>query len=285
MKLGLAALTKLWAISALGTLITAGQAFAQIGDFEVKPWQREVIECQGWRQKNPVVTIHHCSMAIKHARMSKKKMKSVFAIRGVAYFNEEKYELALADFNHIDEMDPGNYSSYRWRGRIYFEMGAFEKAVGEFSNAIGKKPKYASNYNFRCWALTQIGQAILGLKDCKKSLKLRPNNADTLDSRGLAYHSLGRHKEAIKDYNHAIKRDPKAWSTYLKRARTYVKLGDNAKADEDQKVARKGAQDQSQYDEWVRAIEEAEKNNAHLYQKLGSGKSLLNTLTSGIITD
>jgi len=116
--------------------------------------------------------------------------KTVF-LRGNFYYNQGKYNKALADYNRSLELKPDDPDTLCNRGTTYGELGRYEEAL--------------ASYN--------------------RSLELKPDNPDTLCNRGTTYYKLRMYNEALADYNRALELRPPDPTTLYNRGTTYVKLG------------------------------------------------------------
>ena len=56
--------------------------------------------------------------------------------RGVAYYKEELFDLALEDFDKAIELKPGLARAYADRAIVFQDRGDTEKAIAEFEKAI-----------------------------------------------------------------------------------------------------------------------------------------------------
>ncbi len=135
--------------------------------------------------------------------------------RGVAYFWQQKYDLAIEDYVEAIKLDPNNVKAYINRGIAY---------------STRDNP----------------GEQEIAIADYDKAIALNERNADAYISRGIAYSAQREHQKAIKDYNRAIKinrdnadayyalgftlslqqgRKQKAIQAYQKAAELYQKQG------------------------------------------------------------
>lgn len=66
--------------------------------------------------------------------------------RGIIYFEQGKYDLALANYDQAIEINSKNAKAYYNRGNIYFQQGKNNLALAEFSQAIKANPNHAKAY-------------------------------------------------------------------------------------------------------------------------------------------
>lgn len=68
--------------------------------------------------------------------------------RGMAYFQNQDYDLAEADFDEVVGLDSKNASAYHGRGMVKYELNQYEEAIVEFQKALkleGENP--ITHYN------------------------------------------------------------------------------------------------------------------------------------------
>jgi tetratricopeptide (TPR) repeat protein len=92
--------------------------------------------------------------------------------RGLCYFNMEKYDLALADFNRCLELDPDWAWAFSARGNVYLELKQYGRAIEDCTNAIKYNPNYQQAYIVRAYAHRAMGENEKAKADLKKVLPL-----------------------------------------------------------------------------------------------------------------
>lgn len=114
------------------------------------------------------------------------------------YEKNEKYELALEEYEKVYELDQKNQNIYLKIGKLYGNVGRENEAIKIFSDLLKKKPDYY-----------------------EASLIL----ADILNSKQ-------EYKEAVQVYMSALKYRPADYDLYYNLGMTYTMLNDFAKAKE-----------------------------------------------------
>lgn len=69
--------------------------------------------------------------------------------RGIDYIQQEKYDLALAQFTRAIELDPDYSEAYLSRGMIYTIREQWRPAFQDLNTAIRLNPRAAYAYHFR----------------------------------------------------------------------------------------------------------------------------------------
>ena len=69
--------------------------------------------------------------------------------RGVGYIQQEKYDLALAEFTKAINIDPRYAEAYLNRGFLYEQQEKPDLALSDYNQAININPRLAEAYNNR----------------------------------------------------------------------------------------------------------------------------------------
>ncbi len=127
-----------------------------------------------------------------------------YAGRGNGYLAENRYDLALADFNKAVALKPELSGPLQQNFEIiYIERGGLRGKDGNYGAAID---------------------------DYTRALQLNPLNTRALNDRGDAYYMTGDFDRAIADFTKAIESDPSYSYAYTNRGLSYFKMGDNDQA-------------------------------------------------------
>lgn len=155
-----------------------------------------------------------------------------YYLRGLAYFNLNKYDLALKDFNFVLDKHQF-YFVYNSRGKVYNRIGQYVKSENDYFKSIELNSKDAQAYFY-------LGQLYIDQKNYPKSIKaynsaILLNDASSMAyaNRGFCKMMLGEYNESITDNSLAIKLDPANKIAYNTRGMTkfYLKDYQNALLD------------------------------------------------------
>lgn len=238
----------------IALLLSGGPAAAQSG----------YKECSG-RTGNPGRVIAACSRIIERGSREPHEARSIAHMnRGITYYDTERYDLAIADFNAVLSLDP-NYApafnrramAYRYkpdpdralpdfdraiamepsnasyalnRGNIHLDLGQYDRAIADYDRAIGINPKFGIAYNQRAVAYRRKGDYARAVADYTASLPLNPRPALVHANRGEAHRFSNALDLALSDYNAALQIDPRHAPAYRGRALVYESKGDVARA-------------------------------------------------------
>jgi tetratricopeptide (TPR) repeat protein len=132
--------------------------------------------------------------------------------RGLAYYNDEQYELSINDFKHSLKCKPfPTYKPdiYYHLGIAYANLEKFEKSIDPLSKCIDLCPNEAVYYHERAKAYQMLDEYAKSLEDFNVVIRLQPNNAHAYFRRAFTLKSLRRYHEAAEDFNVARSLQPK----------------------------------------------------------------------------
>lgn len=134
-------------------------------------------------------------------------------LRGNYYYNQGKYNEALADYNRSLELRPDDPDTLCNQGTTYGELGRYDKALADYNRALELRPDNPDTLCNRGTIYYKLGMYNEALADYKRALELRPQDPTTLYNRGTTYAKLGRYEEALADYNRSLELRPDHQST------------------------------------------------------------------------
>ena len=122
-----------------------------------------------------------------------------------AFENHQKqeYDLALADYNQVIELDPSNEKAFINRGLIYQSQGKDEDAIADYNKAIQINPNNFASYRNRGVLYFEQSQYELAKADWDKAIAINPEDALTYYNRGLLYLKLSDSSSAKTDLEKA----------------------------------------------------------------------------------
>lgn len=158
--------------------------------------------------------------------------------RGIGYYNLEKYDEALNDFNASKAVRP-DWVTDCWIARAYDKQKNYPNAIEAFSLAIKANPKDAEQMS----AYSGRGKIYFGLKkyeeavaDYGQAIAYNPS-ANFWYSRGMALFGLNQLDSAIINFSQAIILNPKLGVAYQSRGFIYCQQNKTALAQADEKKA------------------------------------------------
>lgn len=138
----------------------------------------------------------------------------VYYLRGISRQAQRKFDLAMADYRKVAELNPKDYLAYLALGHLLNDKGDLTKAVASFDKALRLNPNSFSSHLDRGFAYVRLGQHEKAAADftrviqiAKPLVELAPENsgegqylADAYVNRGLLRaRQPRRHHDAAAD--------------------------------------------------------------------------------------
>ncbi len=150
--------------------------------------------------------------------------------RGSVYFQTNRYDLAIADFTKLIELNPGYAGAYNGRGTVYFQTNRYDLAIADFTKLIELNPGSVEAYMMRGMIYLITKQYDPAVKDFTKFIELAGEVGEAYNSRGLVYLRGGQYDLAIKDFTKAMGINPKDATAHHYLFLAYHRKGNKALA-------------------------------------------------------
>ncbi|MDY7038934.1 MAG: tetratricopeptide repeat protein [Thermodesulfobacteriota bacterium] len=166
--------------------------------------------------------------------------------KGLALFNDGKYEQAIPYFTKTAEMDPDHMKSYLYIGRSYLKMKRWVDAISPLQKAYKLAPQDTIRQIAGDLFDAFLGAGISEFKKgnyqdsidyFREGLKLKPGSKKVIEELGKTLLAFGKKllsekkiEEAISAYKEAIKISPGNFAAYLELAKAFFRNGDIGKA-------------------------------------------------------
>lgn len=124
--------------------------------------------------------------------------------RGAIHFQEENYELSLADYERVLEDEPDNSDAVFRVAYSLQETGAFQEAVDMYTRYIELAPDDWSGYNNRAVGYMSMEQFDEALIDYGSAIQLAPEDTLALVNRANIYIDREEYDLALDDINRAL---------------------------------------------------------------------------------
>jgi tetratricopeptide (TPR) repeat protein len=90
--------------------------------------------------------INGCSSIIESGRQIGRNLAVAYYSRGLAYYDKDDDDRAIADYSEAIRLDPKYAQAYSSRGLAYDHKGDLGRADPDYNEAIRLDPKYAQAY-------------------------------------------------------------------------------------------------------------------------------------------
>ncbi|MCA2660318.1 MAG: tetratricopeptide repeat protein [Microcystis sp. M049S2] len=144
-----------------------------------------------------------------------------YSNRGNLYYDLQKYELALSDWNKAIDINPNFAKAYNNRGILYSDLQKYDLALSDYSKAIDINPNDAGAYVNRGVLYSDLQKYDLALSDYSKAIDINRNDAEAYYNRGNLYYDLQKYDLALADYDKAIDINPNFAEAYNNRGDLY----------------------------------------------------------------
>ncbi len=156
--------------------------------------------------------------------------------RGIAYYDSEKYNKALFDFDALIELRPQDGQAFEQRARTKLLLNDGQGAMADYTRALEGSPTSILFVN-RGMASSMLKNYHYALQDFDEALQMDPNDAEAYINKGDIYFALEDYHNAIQYYTQALFLSPDDERTYNNRANAYMKLNNPEQALLDYNVA------------------------------------------------
>ncbi len=160
-----------------------------------------------------------------------------FINRGNAFRNQNEYAVALDDYTKAIILDPGFYRTYFSRATLFLKIGKNDEALNDFNKTINLNPSYVEAYVNRGILYMNMGEYGNAILNFDKAIELNPNYTDAYINRGNAFSKQQRYEDAINNFTLAIRLNPNGAIAFFNKGLTEYRWGKKDAARSDLKRA------------------------------------------------
>lgn len=171
-------------------------------------------------------TISIFSQTIRHNKVDPQP----YNLRALAYSQQDRNDLALADLNRAVELKSDEAGYYVNRATVFEALGRQAESIADYTRALELQSADAEAYANRGKVLLDQEKYDQAVADLGKAIALQLQDASAYYSRGNAYAGLGRLDEAVADFSEAIRLQPEYIEAYNNRGSVYLQQGREAEA-------------------------------------------------------
>lgn len=126
------------------------------------------------------------------------------------------FERAVAAFDHVIAMEPGDAQAYHLRGNLKDELGDSDGALADYDQAIRLNPD-SSVYRDRGILWQRMGALDQAIVDLDRAVRFTFSEPGIYIDRGFVWFQKGRHDRAAADFDRAVKIDVEFARVYIDR--------------------------------------------------------------------
>lgn len=209
----------------IGSLLVVTPQLARAQTAEIK---RAALACDS---KDWEARIAGCARLINSSAKASLKLIA-YQQRGYGYLMNGQFDLALADYNHVIELNPKSAGAYVDRAAAYAFIGSDDGVIDSAEQAIKLDPKLARAYFARAQGYSAKREYDRALLDLNKTISLDPKFFPAFAFRAGVWMSKKELDLALADADEAVRLDPKGQG-YGTRCSVFAERAewDNAIAD------------------------------------------------------
>ncbi|MEO6131166.1 MAG: tetratricopeptide repeat protein, partial [Saprospiraceae bacterium] len=155
---------------------------------------------------------------------------ALYNSRAKLYFNLQKYEQAMKDYNLAIASDSTQGEYYVNRGAVFALSNQLQLALNDFDKGLKLDPKHANGYKNRSLVYQSFQQWDKAISDITIYLDMHPEDADLWYERGRLKNILHQPANAIPDVDRAIQLNTKQGLYYYEKMKSYLALGQKSNA-------------------------------------------------------
>jgi hypothetical protein len=126
--------------------------------------------------------------------------------RGNIYFSENKYDLALINYNQSIALNPKECLAIENRGAVYATIGKYDLALADMNLALNLNPQSLKGYANRALLEQILNLHQAAIDDYFQHLKISPDETgETWNAIGVSFMELNQNSRALECFNKAIK--------------------------------------------------------------------------------
>jgi len=144
---------------------------------------------------------------------------------GNALLKLERYEEAIAAYDHALAIQPNNHEALNNKGLALGNLGHHEEAIVAFDQALAIKPDLHEAFYNKGVALGNLGCHEEAIAAYDQALAIKPDTHEAFYNKGVALGNLGRYKEAIATYDQALAIQPDKHETFYNKGVALGNLG------------------------------------------------------------
>jgi WD40 repeat protein/tetratricopeptide (TPR) repeat protein len=158
-------------------------------------------------------------------------IRGYLLLRGNIYYQWNRVDLALADFDRLVQLVPDRYLPFDERGKVYRKKREYARAAADFGKAIELEPRIPKLYDHRGEALYRAGDVAGAEKDFAEAIRLRYDFFSAHYHYACMLFDSGRYEEALRRWETLLQLEPEESQALAGKAISLEALGKKDEAE------------------------------------------------------
>ncbi len=156
-------------------------------NYQKNPSLDDILAADKWARKAALagITIVNNSLTLESesstAIENEQPEFNNFYKRGLAKYEQQNYQSALAEFNQAIEIDPIHADAYIYRGDVKEKLEDYHGAIADYNQAIQIDSTHPKAYYRRGNVLRKVGDNWGAIADYNQAIRLNPNYTSAKD--------------------------------------------------------------------------------------------------------
>ena len=135
--------------------------------------------------------------------------------RGVSFFNQNKLDDALTEFNKALELGKYNTAVRNWLGAVYQRKNDHEKAAAIYEEVVDLDPGYPEAHNNLGYSYQMLEKYPEAEKEYARALELKPALIEARFNLACVLQLEQKYEDSTKEFEIVLKADPARTDCYL----------------------------------------------------------------------
>lgn len=190
-------------------------------------------QAAGWINQHDVATPTQAIEIFTQQIKKNPHDPDAYICRGLAWFDKQEVDIAIADLNEAIRLDPTHPSAYSSRAICWWAQRDVDKAIADCTDAIRLDPQEVMYLANRGIFWNMKGEHEKALADAEAALHLNPRFVTAHIVRGNALVRQYDYAKAVAEFDEALRINPREAAAYGLRARVLAGNGDYDRASHD----------------------------------------------------
>ena len=147
--------------------------------------------------------------------------------KGIKYYQEKKYQLAIDFFTKAILLDNSDTQLLHYRSYSYLQLKKYDLCIADCTQLIKAIPDFRKAYINRGYAYYLKGKYPAAIENFNTAIDIDSTVASGYINRGLCYGRQKNFTMALSDLNTAVSREPNNANAYLTRGLVYIWMAEN----------------------------------------------------------